>query len=184
MELHVDPLRARSLADARRGPGGGVQKRPAHSPTVEVITSKEERRYWTRAEKMRWILALNEPDANASDVARRAGVSTSLLYRWRQQLSAAGDGRAFVPVAVNAAAAERGPSSEARRGTMTITFSGSVRLTIEGAPDEATSSRVTDALVGHDHRRMIAFPSGVRVWLATGHTDMRCRFWLCSSERI
>jgi hypothetical protein len=37
--------------------------------TVEVITSKEERRYWTRAEKMRWILVLNEPDANASDVA-------------------------------------------------------------------------------------------------------------------
>jgi transposase len=53
---------------------------------VEIITSKEKRRYWTRAEKMRWVLALSEPDANASDVARRAGVSTSLLYRWRQQL--------------------------------------------------------------------------------------------------
>jgi hypothetical protein len=37
--------------------------------TVEVITSKEKRRYWTRAETMRLILALNEPDANASDVA-------------------------------------------------------------------------------------------------------------------
>jgi transposase len=121
--------------------------------TVEVITSKEKRRYWTRAEKMRWILALNEPDANASDVARRADVSTSLLYRWRQQLAAAGDGPAFVPVAVSAAAAERGPSSEPRRGTMTITFSGSVRLTIEGAPDEVTLYRVIDALAGHDRRR-------------------------------
>ena len=57
---------------------------------IEVITSREKRRYWTRAEKMRWVLALNEPEANASDVARRAGVSTSLLYRWRQQLAAAG----------------------------------------------------------------------------------------------
>jgi transposase len=120
--------------------------------TVEVITSKEERRYWTRAEKMRWILALNEPDANGSDVARRAGVSTSLLYRWRQQLTAAGDGHAFVPVAMSAAA-ERALSSEARRGTMTITFSGSVRLTIEGAPDEVTLYRVIDALAGHDRRR-------------------------------
>ena len=55
---------------------------------VEVITSGEKRRYWTRAEKMRWVLALNEPNANASDVARNAGVSTSLLYRWRQQLYA------------------------------------------------------------------------------------------------
>ena len=43
---------------------------------IEVITSKEKRRYWTRSEKTRWVLALNEPDANASDVARRAGAST------------------------------------------------------------------------------------------------------------
>jgi transposase-like protein len=98
---------------------------------VEIITSKEKRRYWTRAEKMRWILALNEPDANASDVARRAGVSTSLLYRWRQQLAAAGDGPAFVPIA----------------------FGARFRLTVEGAPDEATLSCVIDALAGHDRRR-------------------------------
>ena len=70
---------------------------------------------------MRWILALNEPDANASDVARRACVSTSLLYRWRQQLAAAGDGPAFIPIAVRAAAAER-PSADPSRGTMTIAF--------------------------------------------------------------
>jgi len=101
---------------------------------------------------MRWILALNEPDANAWDVARRAGVSTSLLYRWRQQLAAAGDGPAFVPIAVSAAAAER-PSSEPSRGTMTIAFGANVRLTIEGAPDEATLSRVIDALAGDDRRR-------------------------------
>jgi transposase len=119
---------------------------------VEIITSKEKRRYWTRAEKMRWILALNEPDANASDVARRAGVSTSLLYRWRQQLAAAGDGPAFVPIAVSSAAAER-PSSDPSRGTMTIAFGAKFRLTIEGAPDEATLSCVIDALAGHDRRR-------------------------------
>jgi transposase len=119
---------------------------------VEIIRSREKRRHWTRAEKMRWILALNEPDANASDVARRAGVSTSLLYRWRQQLAAAGDWPAFVPIAVSAAAAER-PSSELRRGTMMIAFGANVRLTIEGAPDEATLSRVIDALAGHDRRR-------------------------------
>src|SRR5579872_6024678 len=109
---------------------------------VEIITSKEKRRYWTRAEKMRWGLALNEPDANASDVARRAGVSTSLLYRWRQQLAAAEDRPAFVPVAVSGPGAER--SSSALRGTMTIAFGANVRLSIEGAPDEATLSRVID----------------------------------------
>lgn len=101
---------------------------------------------------MRWILALNEPEANASDVARRADVSTSLLYRWRQQLAAAGGGPAFVPVAVSAAAAER-TSGELGRGTMTVAFGANVRLTIEGAPDETTLSRVIDALAGHDRRR-------------------------------
>ena len=120
--------------------------------TVEVITSKEKRRYWTRAEKMRWVLALNEPGANASDVARRAGVSTSQLYRWRQQLTAVGDSPAFVPVTVSALAAEH-PSSELRCGTMTIAFGANVRVTIEGAPDEATLSRVIGALAGHDRRR-------------------------------
>jgi transposase len=119
---------------------------------VEVITSKEKRRYWTRAEKMRWVLALNEPDANTSDVARRAGVSTSLLYRWRQQLAAAENCPAFVPVTVGAPAPERS-SSELGLGTMTIAFGANVRLTIEGAPDEATLSRVIDALAGHDRRR-------------------------------
>ncbi|MBV8744280.1 MAG: transposase [Xanthobacteraceae bacterium] len=119
---------------------------------VEIITSREKRRYWTRAEKMRWVLALNEPDANASDVARRVGVSTSLLYRWRQQLAAGGNGPTFIPVAVSSAAAGH-PSSDLRRGTMTVAFGGNVRLTIEGAPDEATLSRVIDALAGHDRRR-------------------------------
>src|SRR5579862_5265559 len=103
---------------------------------VEIITSREKRRHWTRAEKMRWILALSEPEANASEVARRAGVSTSLLYRWRQQLAAAGNGAAFVPVMMSATAGER-TSSEVSRGTMTIAFGANVRVTIEGAPDEA-----------------------------------------------
>jgi len=118
---------------------------------VEIITSKEKRRYWTRAEKMRWIAALNEPDANASDVARRAGVNTSLLYRWRQQLAAAEGDPEFVPVMLSAAM-ER-PSCGQGGGTLTIAFGANVRVTIEGAPDGATLSRVIDALAGHDRRR-------------------------------
>jgi hypothetical protein len=36
---------------------------------------------------------------------------------------------------------------------MTIAFGASVRLTIEGAPDEATLSRVISELARHDRRR-------------------------------
>ncbi len=31
------------------------------------------RRYWTRAERRRWVTELDAPDANASDAARQAG---------------------------------------------------------------------------------------------------------------
>jgi hypothetical protein len=83
---------------------------------------------------------------------RAALASAPACYRWRQQSAAAGDGPALIPIAVRAAAAER-PSTDPSRGTMTIAFGAKLRLTIEGAPDEATLSRVIDALAGYDRRR-------------------------------
>ena len=44
---------------------------------IEVITSVERRRRWSRAEKERWVSALMEPGAVAAEVARKAGVDTS-----------------------------------------------------------------------------------------------------------
>ena len=67
---------------------------------VEVITSVERRRYWSRAEKERIVAAAMEPGAVASEVARAAGIHTSQLFRWRQQLCE----RAQIPVAFNAIA--------------------------------------------------------------------------------
>ena len=53
---------------------------------VEVITSVQRRRRWSRAEKERIVAAAMEPGAIASEVARSAGIHTSQLFRWRQQL--------------------------------------------------------------------------------------------------
>src|SRR3954454_13269962 len=53
---------------------------------VEVITSVQRRRRWSRAEKERIVAAAMEPGAVASDVARVAGIHVSQLFRWRQQL--------------------------------------------------------------------------------------------------
>ena len=53
---------------------------------VEVITSVQRRRSWSRAEKERIVAAAMEPGAVASEVARAAGIHTSQLFRWRQQL--------------------------------------------------------------------------------------------------
>src|SRR3974390_1214767 len=53
---------------------------------VEVITSVQRRRSWSRAEKERIVAAALEPGAVASEVARAAGIHSSQLFRWRQQL--------------------------------------------------------------------------------------------------
>jgi transposase-like protein len=64
---------------------------------VEVITSVQRRRRWSRAEKERIVAAALEPGAVASEVAREAGIHTSQLFRWRQQLCK----RTPVPAAFN-----------------------------------------------------------------------------------
>jgi len=51
---------------------------------VEVITSVQRRRRWSRAEKERIVAATMEPGAVASEIARAAGIHTSQLFRWRE----------------------------------------------------------------------------------------------------
>jgi transposase len=71
---------------------------------VEVITSVQRRRRWSRAEKERIVAAAMEPGAVASEVARAAGIHTSQLFRWRQQLcERAQVPAAFTPVAITPA---------------------------------------------------------------------------------
>lgn len=53
---------------------------------LEVITSVERRRRWTREEKERLVAASFEPGVTASAVARSAGIHSSQLFRWRKQL--------------------------------------------------------------------------------------------------
>jgi len=53
---------------------------------IEVITSVQRRRRWSRAEKERIVAAALEPGAVASEVAREAGIHTSQLFRWQEKL--------------------------------------------------------------------------------------------------
>jgi transposase len=120
---------------------------------IEVITSVERRRRFSRAEKERWVLALMEPGANCSEVARQAGVDRSLLYRWRRELSdlarPPGALTSFVPVAIAPESAEglREPSSSSLSpATMSIEFGASISMKIEGAPDADTLVNIINAL--------------------------------------
>ena len=53
-----------------------------------------------------------------------------------------------------------------------IDLGGSKRVRVDANVDTDALGRVLDVL----GRKMISIPSGVRVWLVTGHTDMRSGF--------
>jgi transposase len=117
---------------------------------VEVITSVERRRRWSRAEKERIVAASMEPGAVASAVAREAGIHASQLYRWRQELcGAARAAPGFAAVTITpapgmAASSVMAPSC----GLIEIELPNGARLRISGAADVATVSAVIAALSG------------------------------------
>jgi transposase len=115
---------------------------------VEVITSVQRRRRWSRAEKERIVAAALEPDAVASAVARKAGIHASQLYRWRQELCGrAGPGPRFAAVAI---AAEpdvgRNTALPASPGLVEVELACGARMRISGAVDPATLSALVAAL--------------------------------------
>jgi transposase len=113
---------------------------------VEVITSVERRRRWSQEDKERLVAASLEPGANASAVARQAGVHTSQLFRWRRQLCTRSEpALSFSAVMVNPSPVTAAITPAA--GLIEIEFTG-VRVKISGAADPATVSAVVGTLAG------------------------------------
>src|SRR4029077_3542742 len=99
---------------------------------VEVITTVQRRRSWSRSEKERIVTAAMEPDAVASEVARAAGIHVSQLFRWRQQLCKHAPAPiAFSPVAIAPEPTMTAPElSPAPVGTVEIEFATGGRMRI------------------------------------------------------
>jgi transposase len=122
---------------------------------IEVITSVQRRRRWSRAEKERIVAAALGPGVVASEVAREAGIHTSQLFRWRQQLCKRTPAPvAFNPVAVAPVpeAALPAPSPE-QAGTVEIEFATGGRMRITGSVDASTVSALIKALAKTRRRR-------------------------------
>jgi transposase len=123
---------------------------------IEVITSVERRRRWSAAEKARLVAAMDEPGAVVTEIARRVGVETSLLYRWRRQFAVERTAPAFVPLQIEAEPSQTSlsadcvcspaPSPTAPPASIAISFGEQVRVTVEGAPDATTLANVIGAL--------------------------------------
>ena len=122
---------------------------------VEVITSVQRRRSWSRSEKERIVTAAMEPGAVASEVARAAGIHVSQLFRWRQQLCE----RSQVPAGFNPVAitpepeSALGPPVAERAGVIEIEFAAGGRMRITGAVDAPTVTALMNALAKVKRRR-------------------------------
>src|SRR5271156_4957433 len=67
--------------------------------SVEVLAGPERRRRRSVEQKQAIVAAAFGPGAVVRDVARRADVTPSLIYRWRRDLRAAANGFARILVA-------------------------------------------------------------------------------------
>ena len=114
---------------------------------VEVITSVERRRRWSRAEKERLVAASLEPGGSVSAIAREAGIHPSQLYGWRRQMRVRQE-VGFAPVQI---APEHGAASLSGLGAIDIEFASGARVRITGMVDPALVTATVAALA--DGRR-------------------------------
>ena len=120
---------------------------PMAKAQVEVITSVERRRRWSRAEKERLVAAAIEPGAIASEVARAAGIATSQLFRWRRQLCGpARSAPAFSAVAVVPGPEPSGSAVPVNGSAIEVEFATGGRMRITGPVDGALVSALIKAL--------------------------------------
>lgn len=99
-------------------------------PRVEVITSVERRRRWSREEKERLVVASFEPGVTASEVARSAGIHVSQLFRWRKELCDRVDVGATQLVPVEIVPAAQPPVVETPASSRSSLAAGAVSVLI------------------------------------------------------
>jgi transposase len=72
---------------------------------MTLITGGERRRRWSQEERARILAEIAEPGAVVADVARRADVCTSLVYKWRREALRQETASGFAPVMIEPAPA-------------------------------------------------------------------------------
>jgi transposase len=95
-----------------------------------------------------------EPGAVVSEVARTAGIHTSQLFRWRQQLCERTRIPAvFNPVAVTPEPEAVSPASPEKAGVIEIEFATGGRMRISGSVAASTVSALIKVLAKSKRRR-------------------------------
>lgn len=124
-------------------------------PTIppHVVVSGT-RRFWTREEKRAIVDEAERTTATVSAVARRHGLTPSLLFRWRREVwdeeraASLPAEPAFVPLALPAPSAGAACDAVLQDGTIEIELAGGHRLRAQAGVDLALLRGVIAALLG------------------------------------
>lgn len=146
-------------------------RRSAQSGRVEFITRGDRRRVWAVEQKRGIALESLDPSTTPTDVARRYGITSGLLYTWRRQMMEGQLGSApqptpgFARVDLVAEAPRLAASAPAHpdpdlqpplppaetaqsAGLIEIALPGGVSVRVDASVDGAALRRVLDALEG------------------------------------
>lgn len=129
---------------------------------IEVITSVERRRRWSREDKERLVAACFDPDAVISEIARAAGIHVSQLFRWRKELCRLEEpqtetGTVLVPVIVSEAISSVSPIQpeppttphpRRKRSDVTIELGRGRRVRVDSDIDTEALGRILDCVLG------------------------------------
>jgi transposase len=122
---------------------------------VEVLGGVERRRRWSRDDKMRIIEETLAPGAIVTEIARRHGIATSLVFTWRRRArlaTVASAGPRLVPVQVAAASSVQSIEGAAaiparkRRGVIEIELGDGRRVIVDEDVDAEALGRILDVL--------------------------------------
>lgn len=128
------------------------------APMQRIEIVGERRREHDAAFRAMLVEQASQPGARVQDLARRHGICSSLIYRWRRTASpqaGAGSAVQLVPVRVaepraqTRAAAPRPPSPQTvqtQPGLIEIEFEGGTRVRVDGDVSLAALRRVVAAL--------------------------------------
>ena len=130
---------------------------------IEVITGPERRRRWSAEQKRAIVAESLAPGAVVTEIARRADICPGQIYRWRREVRVgSGFAQVLIPPVGDGAECPAAPAIEPRVcGQSSAAHPGLNSSWVGGGRGQSVI------------RAMIPVPSGVRVWLAVGHTDMR-----------
>ena len=103
------------------------------------------RRRWSEAQKRRIVAESYRTGESVSGVARRHGVHSSVLFRWRRRFGTpAGTGAGFVPVVVETPEEASAPAT----GRIEIVLGGDVRVVVDATVHAPALARVLAVVAG------------------------------------